>query len=380
VKVKIRPLLVLWHRWFGLFGAIWLLAMAVTGVILVFYSELDQALNADLYFVEPQGARLPVSTWIESAESARPNSYVKILHLPDGTDSAAVLQLSPQPGSMLDHGHPSQLFVDPYTAIVLGERELGELSLDRRNIMNVFYGLHMDLLLGETMFLFLGLIAFLWIIDHVVSLLLSFPTLSKWKQSFRVRFSKGGYKRLFDLHRAGGVWLFPITLMFAVSSLYFIWYGPVVKLVDSVSPITPRHIFLMPNQEQAQIDTPIDMAAAHHIAKQVGGGANVDMMRFFPRKNAYELRLFDPRDIDPHGRRMMVIDAFKGEVLSDRHITEGGAGNQFMAWQYPLHSGKGFGWPGRLLIFFSGLMLIVVLVTGVKIWLRKRIPHRKIAP
>jgi uncharacterized iron-regulated membrane protein len=354
--------------------------MAVTGVILVFYSELDQALNTDLYFVQPQGVPLPVSTWIESAENAKPNSYVKILHLPDGTDSAAILMLSPQPSLTLDHDHPSQLFVDPYTAKILGEREPGELSLDRRNIMNVLYGLHMDLLLGEVMFLFLGLIAFLWLIDHIVSLLLSFPTLSKWRKSFRVRYSKGGYKRLFDLHRAGGVWLFPITMMFAVSSLYFIWYGPVVKLVDSVSPITPRHIFLLPNQELAQIDTRIDMAAAYNIAKQVGGGANVDMMRFFPLKNAYELRIFDPRDIDPHGRRMMVIDAFKGEVLSDRHITEGGAGTQFMAWQYPLHSGKGFGWPGRMLIFFSGLVLIVVIVTGVKIWLRKRIVHQKSAP
>ena len=71
------------------------------------------------------------------------------------------------------------------------------------------------------MFWFLGLVAFLWIFDHLVSLVLSFPVLRKWLASFRVRWRSGGHKMTFDLHRAGGLWFFPVTLMFAVSAVYF---------------------------------------------------------------------------------------------------------------------------------------------------------------
>ena len=372
MKVKIRPLLVFWHRWFGLFTAIWLLAMAVTGAILVFYSELDQALNADLYFVVPQEKSLPASAWLETAISLRPNSFVEFLHLPSTPDSAAILQLSPRPEIEGAEVYTSQLFVNPYTGEAVGERELGVLSFNRRHIMNVLYDLHMDLLLGETMSWFLGLVALLWLVDHIIGLLISFPVLAKWTQSFRVRFSMSGYKRLFDFHRAGGVWLFPITLMLAVSGLYFNWYDTVIRVVNTMSPLTPRYIFTLPNQEQLQVDVPVNLASALTIAQKVSDDANVDMVRFLPKKQVFEVRLFDPKDIDLYGRRIIVIDGLKGRVLNDSHITDGGVGNTFIAWQYPLHSGKAFGWPGRIVIFISGVMIIIVVVTGVKVWARKR--------
>lgn len=372
MNIKFRPLLVVWHRWFGLFSAVWLVAMAATGSILVFYSELDQALNADLYFVTPQEKPLPVKDWVETIESSRPSSFVSTLHLPDRPDMAAQLYISPRPEMTGSVAHPIQIFVDPYTATVIGERELGVLSFNRRHIMNIFYELHMDLLLGETMFFFLSFVALLWLIDHIVSLFISFTTLAKWKQSFRIRFLATGYKRLFDLHRAVGLWLFPITLMFALSSLYLTWYEPVVRVVNAVSPVTPRYIFTLPNQELSQLDASINLSSALAIARKASGNARPDMARLISRKSAYEIRFFDSRDIDPYGRRMLIVDASNGEVLSDRHITEGGAGNIFLAWQYPLHSGKAFGWPGRIIVFVSGVILILIIVTGVKIWLRKK--------
>ena len=46
--VKLRPILVVWHRWFGLLAGLWLFALGLTGSILVFHDEIDQALNHDL--------------------------------------------------------------------------------------------------------------------------------------------------------------------------------------------------------------------------------------------------------------------------------------------------------------------------------------------
>src|SRR5690606_13559522 len=42
----------------------------------------------------------------------------------------------------------------------------------------------------------------------------------RWKPAWRIRWRQGGYKLTFDLHRAGGLWLWLILLVFAGSSVY----------------------------------------------------------------------------------------------------------------------------------------------------------------
>jgi uncharacterized iron-regulated membrane protein len=39
---------------------------------------------------------------------------------------------------------------------------------------------------------------------------------------------------------------------------------------------------------------------------------------------------------------------------------------------FPLHSGQIIGLPGRILISFSGIAVVVLTVTGVIIWAKKR--------
>lgn len=374
MKLKTRTLLLLCHRWFGIVAAVWLLAMAVTGAVLVFYDELDQLLNPDLHTTQSRGIALPVARWVEAVTAYQPEGFVRAFHLPDTPQATVFVELGARPHATNPEVEGLTLYLDPYTAEIVGERQHDVLRLDRRHIMNVIYELHLDLLLGPPMLWFLGLVSLLWILDHLISVCISFTVLARWARSFRIRFTAGGYKTLFDLHRAGGLWIFPVTLMLAVSGLYFNWYDSVVHAVDKISPVTPRYIFTLPDVEQpllaANIDTNIDIATA--LALAASGGAKVDMASFLPEKRVFEVRLFDPRDIDPYGRRLLVIDATSGKVLSDRHVTEGGAGNVFLAWMYPLHSGKAFGWPGRILVFISGVILIGIVLTGVKIMLHKR--------
>jgi len=39
-----------------------------------------------------------------------------------------------------------------------------------------------------------------------------------------------------------------------------------------------------------------------------------------------------------------------------------------MTWLYPLHTGGAFGWTGRLLIALSGVVMVVLNVTGLYVW------------
>jgi uncharacterized iron-regulated membrane protein len=51
---------------------------------------------------------------------------------------------------------------------------------------------------------------------------------------------------------------------------------------------------------------------------------------------------------------------------------EGSAGDIFLQAQFPLHSGRIIGLPGRIRISLMGLAVATLSVTGLVIWWRKR--------
>ena len=56
---------------------------------------------------------------------------------------------------------------------------------------------------------------------------------------------------------------------------------------------------------------------------------------------------------------------------------EGSAGDIFMQAQFPLHSGRIVGLPGRIFVSLMGLLVAMLSVTGVIIWQKKRWVRKK---
>ncbi|HRB97292.1 MAG TPA: PepSY-associated TM helix domain-containing protein, partial [Nitrosomonas sp.] len=56
----------------------------------------------------------------------------------------------------------------------------------------------------------------------------------------------------------------------------------------------------------------------------------------------------------------------------DRIPGSGSAGDIFLDAQFPLHSGRILGLPGRIMISILGLLVAMLSVTGIIIWQRKR--------
>jgi len=307
---------------------------------------------------------------------------VRFVDLPNEPGDVAQVYLARRPGlPPLDPAPAWEVMVDPATAQVLGARDRAAIDLSRRGLMSFLYEFHYSLHLGEWMVWLLGLVAFLWLIDHLAAAALSFPNPARWRESFRIRRGAKGHRRVFDLHRAIGLWLFPVTLVLAVSGVYFNWYDEFKAAVNAVSPLTPRADEARPALPAPLVAPPLGFDAA--LAR--AGDARVDSLAYNADKGLYWLRLFDERDIDPYGGRWMFVDARDGRVLSDTHGASGTAGDVVMAWQFPLHSGKAFGWPGRIAIFMTGIATCMFIVTGLMMWARKRAarrprPHRPASP
>lgn len=365
--LTLRRILRLWHGWFGLGAAVWLILLSVTGSAIVFYDELDRWLNPDWRSIPVAVTDAPAAVDNALAEAAKaPGLTPRFVDLPN-RPGETILMLGTIAGAD-DQARPAQVFADPRDGTVLGWRYSGVLAIDRRHIMDLVYGLHIDLMLGEAMAWFLGLVALLWSIDHVVSAILAFPSLAKWRESFAVRGRKGSLKRLFDLHRAPGVWLLPVTMTLAVSGVALTWHEESRAVVRLVSPVSERLHEEMPVVDPAPPRVGLEAAIAL-VEGRVGRRA--DSVLLLPRQGLYGVRSFDDRDIDGMGRLWTYVSMADGSIAGQRHDNGESAGDAFFAWQYPLHSGKGLGIVGRWLVFFAGIGSASLCVTGVWLWWRR---------
>ena len=72
------------------------------------------------------------------------------------------------------------------------------------------------------------------------------------------------------------------------------------------------------------------------------------------------------------GPPYLYFDGGDGRFLGDRVPWQGTAADIFVQAQFPLHSGRILGLPGRILISLMGIVVAALSVTGVVIWARKR--------
>lgn len=366
---RARPAIRLWHRWFGLAAGLWLLLLAVTGSVITYYDEIDTALNPDLRRAPAASgppATAPVTTALAAAEAALPGFVARHIELPERPDESVWLV-----GSAVVDGARTgvQAFAHPATGELLGWRRSGVWSLHRHHLPDLMYGLHVDLLVAPWVTWAFGLVSLLWLIDHVLAVVLAIPRLKLWVDAFRLKGRPGSLRRLFDWHRAPGMWAWPLTAVLALTGVTLAWPEDSRDAVRLIAPVSDRLEYAMPDRQVAEPALTLDAAM-----RRVAPRAEIDSVRPLPDKGMYAIRTFDPQDLDYQGRLWTYVDMADGRIVASRHDNGRGAGDAFFAWQYPLHSGQAFGEVGRVLVFLGGVVTAALAWTGATLWLRRRRP------
>jgi uncharacterized iron-regulated membrane protein len=163
------------------------------------------------------------------------------------------------------------------------------------------------------------------------------------------------------------------------SGVYFNLPDRVNVLIEPFSHLTrPNAWEGLPSQTYRSIlrpgRKPIGPAAAEAAADRLYPSGRLWMLSA-PKgeDDIYYVWKRDVEELGPFiGYREFVIDQYSGELLKVYDSGTGSAGDVLMDWQWPLHSGQAFGWPGRALVFLSGLVCPVLYVTGIIRWLQKR--------
>ncbi|RZA06895.1 MAG: PepSY domain-containing protein [Moraxellaceae bacterium] len=380
-----RSVLSLLHRWFGLSIATFLFIAGLTGAIIAWDHELDALLNPSMYKADGYAQAQTPLELARQFESTNPGLMVTFmpLALEDGEAMSVMVSARKTPSGHTPELPYNQIALNPYSGEVQAQRQWGEISLSPENLLPFIYKLHYSLHIPEsfnmqTGVLLMGIIGIVWMLDCFVALSISFPSRSQWRKSFAFRWGSNRQKITFDLHRSGGMWVWFLLLVMAITSISMNLGSQVVRPIVSVfSNLTPSPL----DTKQAtpfsdpEIKREAVVALAQAEAKNREIQAPLGGIFYSPMSDIYGVGFYAPGmghgDMGL-GNPWLYFDGKTGAYLGGTIPGQGTAGDIFMQLQFPLHSGRIIGIPGRIIITVMGLAVAMLSVTGVIIWARKR--------
>jgi len=376
------------HLYLGLFVGAVLAVVGFTGGILVFYEELQDVLNAEQIRIQapPASQRqlCPLDDIIAAAETIKPpGSRLDKLYYPRHADTAYKLlyhQPAPAHAESGEQGDGYYVFVNPYNAQATGkqlwhpyQRYWG------RPLVSFIMQLHYCLLLDTPGVIFVGIVSAFAIISILTGLIVWWPLTGNFRTALTIKPRASLVRFNFDLHKIVGVYSAAVFLVVVFSGVYFNLPEQVNVLVKQFSPLQRPNAW--EGMESAKIHsrsipgtTAITPGQAEAIARHqypngqmwmLSAPADGQGIYYVWKRDVTELSRFI-------GYREIAIDQYSGEILKRYDSGSGSAGDLFLDWQWPLHSGHAFGWPGRILVLLSGLACPVLYATGVIRWLQKR--------
>lgn len=402
------------HRWVGLGMAAFLFIAGLTGAVISWDHELDEWLNPHLVKAPAPGPMTgPAVAPLELARLAEArHPQVQVTYVPLAVEPGHSLALFVEPrvdsdtGKLFTPGF-NQVFVDPATGDELGRREWGAVwPISQENFVSFLYVLHYSLHLPTWGGIdrwgvwLMGIVALLWTLDCFTGLFLTLPPATarrqsspstplsrarawcqRWLPAWKVRWRANAYKVNFDLHRAGSLWAWGLLLVLAFTAfslnLYREVFFPAMSWVSDVTP-SPSDL-----RTPAPLDRPMPpgvsyetiLSLAEQEVKRRGWVEPAGAVGYDRSVGIYTVQFFEPED--EHGAggvgpRALYLDGQDGHILGVREPWQGTAADIFVQAQFPVHSGRILGLPGRVLVSALGLVVAMLSITGVVIWWRKR--------
>ena len=408
-----RSSLLLVHRWLGLASALFLLLTGLTGAIISWDHELDEVLNPEMMHSESTGLHQSSLALAKRVAERYPQVQVSSipLNVEEGHTLAIGVRPLPNPSNGLVPVKFNQVFVDPVTGEELGKREWGAVwPIDRTNAVSFLYKLHYSLHLPEMWGIdrwgiwLMGGVAIIWLMDSFVGFYLTLPKPARklqtklhkaqathtanqasfwqrWSPAWKMRWNISKHKRYFDMHRAFGLWTWVLLIILAFSAFALNLRREVfMPVMQSAFTLTPTPSDLRPRLPVSQqlppkVDFEQVLEVAVKDARNQGWQEPAGRISYSAAYQLFNVDFYHPNadhGVAGAGHKRLYYDGLDGHYVGKRIPWQGTAGDIIVQAQFPLHSGRILGVPGRVLISVMGLVVAMLSITGVYLWLKKR--------
>ncbi|NOU22948.1 MAG: PepSY domain-containing protein [Methyloglobulus sp.] len=356
--------------------------IGLTGSLIVFWQPLDALLNPDL-FRTTTGCALslyrPLDDIVAAAQTHAPDKgKLRLLTFPNPERPVFTAAYEvPAPGTDWDDRYI--VFVEPCNGLVTGSRFYdSQLRPLDGPLMGVAIRIHTSLLLNFPGF-WLGnnLISFGSVFiacSMLIGVYLWWPRNRRWLTALTIKRRSSRERFNYDLHKVFGVFAGFLLLvsLFTGIHMYSPWTEWIDQGINNLSPVTR----LTTGATSSQLTPGKKVISAEQALKIASANIpqSYPISLAFPgdEQGVYSITLKSDSVWDGE----VIIDQYSGKILQLYGPNNATAGDHFLGWLFPLHTGQAFGLTGRILILFLGLMPILLYVTGFIRWRQKRKSRR----
>ncbi len=397
-----------WHFYAGLFAIPFLLILSVTGIIYLFKPQLDSLMYRELMFVSPRSQTVSADDQLHAVQMAYPDATIKAYSPAPASDRSSKFDITANDKRNLF------VFVDPYDAHVLGDYDAD------RNLQNYAVLLHGELMIGRVGDTLIELAACWALVLMITGLYMWFPRGGSGLRGTLFPRLHTTSKRIFwrDIHATVGFYGSLIVIFMIFTGLFWtgfwgekfasVWSGFPPKrdagsvsstvLTGSLNTTSDKKVawateqMPMPDsqhgahdyskmmaamQNGAPMSKGIDLNTVENIAKQNNLIAGYSIV--FPQKENGVFTISAPLG-DPYSQRTIHVDRFSGEILANVGWQDYAAVPKAVTLGISLHEGLVFGIWNQILMLFAALTVLVLAVSGIIMWWRRRPERRLGAP
>ncbi|HWK75878.1 MAG TPA: PepSY domain-containing protein [Povalibacter sp.] len=349
------------HKWTSLICTLFLLMLCITGLPLIFYHEIDHASGNSVDPPELPGVTSTASLdrIVEAARAKRPDDVVQFVSRDPEEPNAWFVSMGETANAPLASAFYT---FDARTGEFLHEYPLNE------GVMNFLFRLHYDMFAGLPGTLFLGFMGLLLAASLVSGAVVYGPFMRKLPFG-SVRHERSARIKWLDLHNLLGIatliWLFTVGVTGVINTLALPIFGHWQN--TELADMTAQYKHQPP---LAKFSSPEQAVAA---ALAAAPGTELSFMAFpgneYSTPHHYVAFMHGSTPLTSRLLRPVLIDAQNGTVIDQRNLP----------WyvtallvSQPLHFGDYGGLLLKILWALLDVIAIVVLGSGVYLWVQKR--------
>jgi uncharacterized iron-regulated membrane protein len=382
-----------WHFYAGIVCIPFVVVLSISGAIYLFKPQVENWIERPYDNLTVKSSNLePASSQVQAVLKAFPGSSFQSYEIPEHqADAGRVL--------VKVNDEPTRVYVHPESLAILGS------VVERDRFMKVLFRVHGELLMGNRGSMVVELAASWAILMILSGLFLWWPRKAKGLGGILYpRLASGS--RIFwrDIHSVTGFWISGLALFLLFSGLPWAkFWGDYLKKARALtgtavarqdwtngSPTPPKPVRESEDHSQhgggssrrggSRNQGPVDLAALDRVVLAVGPLHLDPPVVIAPPSQGS--KNWSAKSMTPNRplRVDLVVDGSTGDIkdrkdFSSRHLIDRIVGTGIAA-----HEGQLFGWPNQLLGLLTAMGLVLLSLSSVVMWWRRREPGELGAP
>ncbi|NIM42934.1 MAG: PepSY domain-containing protein [Hydrogenophaga sp.] len=350
------------HKWSSLVCTVFMLLLCLTGLPLIFHHEIGHLLGTEIEAPEmaADAPRISLDRVLEIAIAEHPEKGGMYVSQEEDDDRVWYVTLSDTP---LSDSGLKQVAVDARTGEALGQPPLDS------GFMHLMFSLHVDLFAGLPGTLFLGFMGLLLLVALVSGVVLYAPFMRKLGFG-EVRRDRSSRVRWLDLHNLLGIvtltWLFVVGATGVINTWadLLVRYWQTDQMAEMVAPYRGQPP--LDRDRLGSLQAAVSAAVALEPSMKVGFVAFPGTLFTSPHHYGVFMRGTDP--LNSRLFKPVLVDAVTGQVTDSRELPWYLTG---LLISQPLHFGDYGGRPMQILWAVLDILTIIVLGSGLYLWLRR---------